>query len=75
MPATRSSHRADELEEEGADHPAIVAETRVDIPESSVSDAVMLMDLRNTHGAAVQEFGDRRVEHDLPPRRREYRLG
>jgi hypothetical protein len=33
---------------EGADHPAIVAETRVDIPDSSVSDAVMLMDLRNT---------------------------
>lgn len=29
-------------------HPAIVAETRVDIPEASVSDAVMLMDLRNT---------------------------
>jgi ribosomal subunit interface protein len=28
--------------------PAIVAETRVDIPDSSVSDAVMLMDLRNT---------------------------
>jgi ribosomal subunit interface protein len=26
----------------------IVAETRVDIPQSSVSDAVMLMDLRNT---------------------------
>ena len=34
--------------EEQAAHPAIVAETRVDIPESSVSDAVMLMDLRNT---------------------------
>lgn len=29
--------------------PTIVAETRVDIPESSVSDAVMLMDLRNTN--------------------------
>lgn len=28
--------------------PAIIAETRVDIPDSSVSDAVMLMDLRNT---------------------------
>jgi ribosomal subunit interface protein len=28
--------------------PAVVAETRVDIPEASVSDAVMLMDLRNT---------------------------
>jgi ribosomal subunit interface protein len=35
-------------EDEGADFPAVVAETRVDIPESSVSDAVMLMDLRNT---------------------------
>ena len=28
--------------------PTIVAETKVDIPDSSVSDAVMLMDLRNT---------------------------
>jgi ribosomal subunit interface protein len=34
--------------DEGA-FPAIVAETRVDIPEASVSDAVMLMDLRNTN--------------------------
>jgi ribosomal subunit interface protein len=31
-----------------ADFPAIIAETRADIPDSSVSDAVMLMDLRNT---------------------------
>ena len=36
------------VEEEPAS-PTIVAETRVDIPESSVSDAVMLMDLRNTN--------------------------
>ena len=35
-------------EQQDANFPAIVAETRVDIPESSVSDAVMLMDLRNT---------------------------
>ena len=35
-------------EDDRAEHPAIVAETRIDIPESSVSDAVMLMDLRNT---------------------------
>ena len=35
-------------DEESAEFPAIVAETRVDIPETSVSDAVMLMDLRNT---------------------------
>jgi ribosome-associated translation inhibitor RaiA len=33
---------------EEAAFPTIIAETRVDIPESSVSDAVMLMDLRNT---------------------------
>jgi ribosomal subunit interface protein len=29
--------------------PAIVAETRVDIPDASVSDAVMMLDLRNTN--------------------------
>ena len=38
---------AADSEDQGT-HPAIVAETRVDIPEASVSDAVMLMDLRNT---------------------------
>ena len=41
--------------------PAIVAETQVDVPESSVSDAVMLMDLRNTpalmfRNQATREF-------------------
>jgi len=36
-------------EDEGEAHPAIVAETKVDIPEASVSDAVMLLDLRNTN--------------------------
>jgi len=29
-------------------HPPVVAETRVDIPAASVSDAVMMLDLRNT---------------------------
>ena len=38
-----------EREQSALSFPAIVAETRVDIPESSVSDAVMLMDLRNTN--------------------------
>ena len=28
---------------------SVVAETRVDIPDASVSDAVMIMDLRNTN--------------------------
>ncbi|MES2325932.1 MAG: ribosome-associated translation inhibitor RaiA [Pseudomonadota bacterium] len=41
-----SPPRDDEVDE--AAFATIVAETRVDIPESSVSDAVMLMDLRNT---------------------------
>jgi len=42
--------------EDGA-FPAIVAETRVDIPESSVSDAVMLMDLRNTNALMFKNSG------------------
>ena len=35
--------------EEAADNPPVIAETRVDIPSASVSDAVMLLDLRNTN--------------------------
>ena len=39
---------ADE-DEAGEDAPLIIAETKVDIPEASVSDAVMMLDLRNTN--------------------------
>lgn len=46
-----------EQEEEATDSPAIVAETRVDIPEASVSDAVMLMDLRNTTALMFKNSG------------------
>jgi ribosomal subunit interface protein len=42
---------------EGEANPTIVAETRVDIPESSVSDAVMLMDLRNTNALMFKNSG------------------
>ncbi len=38
----------EEAEPEG-DHPLVIAETRVDIPEATVSDAVMMLDLRNTN--------------------------
>ncbi|MEO6360490.1 MAG: ribosome-associated translation inhibitor RaiA [Sphingomicrobium sp.] len=38
-----------EAQDEAPDAPLIIAETRVDIPDASVSDAVMLMDLRNTN--------------------------
>ncbi len=40
---------ADEAEEPASDHPVVVAEMRVDVPEASVSDAVMMLDLRNTN--------------------------
>lgn len=41
---------AGEVDEvEIADAPPIIAETRVDIPSASVSDAVMMLDLRNTN--------------------------
>ncbi|MDT8760734.1 ribosome-associated translation inhibitor RaiA [Sphingomonas psychrotolerans] len=36
-------------EEEPADAPLIIAETRVDVPEATVSDAVMMLDLRHTN--------------------------
>ena len=42
---------------EASDNPTIVAETRVNIPESSVSDAVMLMDLRNTTALLFRNSG------------------
>lgn len=35
-------------DDEPSDAPVIVAETRVDVPDASVSDAVMMLDLRNT---------------------------
>jgi ribosomal subunit interface protein len=37
--------------------PAIVAETKVDIPEASVSDAVMMLDLRNTNALMFRNLG------------------
>jgi hypothetical protein len=48
--------RSDEGEEAG-EHPLIVAETRVDIPDASVSDAVMMLDLRNTGALMFRNSG------------------
>jgi ribosomal subunit interface protein len=44
-------------EEEAPDNPVIIAETRVDIPEASVSDAVMMLDLRNTTALMFRNSG------------------
>ena len=49
--------QAEPSNDEGTGAPAIVAETRVDIPEASVSDAVMLMDLRNTNALMFRNSG------------------
>ena len=46
-----------ENEAEPADNPVIIAETRVDVPESSVSDAVMMLDLRNTAALLFRNSG------------------
>ncbi len=44
-------------EEEMEDAPLIVAETRVDVPDASVSDAVMMLDLRNTAALLFKNSG------------------
>jgi ribosomal subunit interface protein len=44
-------------EEEAVDHPPVVVETRVDIPSASVSDAVMILDLRNTNALMFRNSG------------------
>jgi ribosomal subunit interface protein len=41
---------AETAEEVTEEYPLIIAETKVDVPEASVSDAVMMLDLRNTNG-------------------------
>ena len=43
--------------EEVPESPLIVAETRVDVPEASVSDAVMMLDLRNTNALLFKNTG------------------
>ena len=43
--------------EDVGEHPPVVAETRVDIPDASVSDAVMMLDLRNTNALMFRNSG------------------
>jgi ribosomal subunit interface protein len=44
-------------EQEAVDAPPVIAETRVDVPEASVSDAVMMLDLRNTNALLFRNSG------------------
>lgn len=43
--------------EEAEDFPPIIAETRVDVPDATVSDAVMMLDLRNTNALMFRNSG------------------
>jgi ribosomal subunit interface protein len=44
-------------EDEPIEAPLIIAETRVDVPDASVSDAVMMLDLRNTNALLFRNSG------------------
>ncbi|MGN6817933.1 MAG: ribosome hibernation-promoting factor, HPF/YfiA family [Sphingomonas sp.] len=44
-------------DDEPGEAPLIIAETRVDVPEATVSDAVMMLDLRNTQALMFRNSG------------------
>ena len=60
-------------EEEAGDAPAIVAETRVDVPTTSVSDAVMMLDLRDTN--ALLFVNSKTGSHNMVYRRHDGTIG
>ena len=60
-------------DDETGDAPAIIAETRVDIPETSVSDAVMMLDLRNTNALLFRN--SRTGSHNMVYRRNDGTIG
>jgi ribosomal subunit interface protein len=64
----------EEAEEEVvADAPPIIAETSIDIPESSVADAVMMLDLRDTPALFFKNAGTGR--HNMVYRRSDGSIG
>ena len=62
-----------EVAAEGEDAPMIIAETTADIPESSVADAVMMLDLRNTKALLFKNAGTGR--HNMVYRRDDGSIG
>jgi hypothetical protein len=64
----------DEVEVETvSEDPPIIAETSTDIPEASVSDAVMMMDLRNTNALLFKNAGT--GSHNMVYRRADGTIG
>lgn len=64
---------AEAEEVEVAEAPMIIAETTADIPESSVADAVMMLDLRDTNAMLFKNAGTGR--HNMVYRRRDGSIG
>lgn len=62
-----------EVEEVVADAPPIIAETSVDVPTSSVADAVMMLDLRDTPALFFKNAGTGR--HNMVYRRSDGSIG
>tara|TARA_R110002072_G_scaffold181232_14_gene337352 strand:- start:10291 stop:10857 length:567 start_codon:yes stop_codon:yes gene_type:complete len=62
-----------EEETEQEDSPAVVAETTADIPEASVADAVMMLDLRETGALFFKNAASGR--HNMVYRRRDGTIG
>ncbi len=60
-------------DEPTADAPVIIAETRVDVPEATVSDAVMMLDLRNTNALLFKNAGT--GKHNMVYRRGDGSIG
>ncbi|MDE2434630.1 MAG: ribosome-associated translation inhibitor RaiA [Sphingomonadales bacterium] len=60
-------------EEITAAAPVVIAETRVDVPEATVSDAVMMLDLRNTNALLFKNAGTGR--HNMVYRRGDGSIG
>ena len=64
----------DELADEvTGDSPLVIAETRVDVPETTVSNAVMMLDLRNTNALLFKNAGTGR--HNMVYRRGDGSIG
>ena len=62
-----------EAEEVHAEAPLVIAEMRVDVPEASVSDAVMMLDLRNTNALLFKNAGT--GKHNMVSRRGDGSIG
>lgn len=62
-----------EQDEVNADAPVVIAETRVDVPEATVSDAVMMLDLRNTTALLFKNAGT--GKHNMVYRRGDGSIG